>query len=70
MIDISSILNKIDSFRDRRAYQRRGSFIRWVLEEFDQGASRTEAMDTAVGRYSRQWGNDKVASFGEGEEAY
>ena len=58
--DHSSLLDEIDPFRDGRAGERIGTYIRWFLEELNAGRSRDEALSLVNERYSTLWGVDKT----------
>ena len=55
-----SMLEELDPFRDGRAAERMGSYIRWLLEALEGGLDRDRAIEEAAERYGRQWGSDKV----------
>lgn len=61
--DHTPCLDELDPFRDGRAGRRVGSYIRWLLEAFDEGCDRSEAIQRANGRYVQQWGADKVVGL-------
>jgi hypothetical protein len=58
--DHTPCLDQLDPFRDGRAGERVGSYIRWLLEAFDEGCDRTEAIRRANDQYGQQWGADKI----------
>ncbi len=58
--DWSAHLNELDPFRDGQGGARMGSYMRWLLESFNDGKSREEAIRFANGSYAAQWGADKV----------
>lgn len=58
--DHTPCLDQLDPFRDGRAGERVGSYIRSLLEAFDAGCDRTEAIRRANDQYAQQWGADKV----------
>ena len=53
-------LSLLDPFRDGRGGERMGTYMRWLLESFDKGKSRDEAIQYANKLYAEQWGEDKV----------
>ncbi len=55
--DYSFILSKIDPFRDGMASKRIGFCIKLLLEGFDNGLSREEAIRTTISKYRLEWGN-------------
>lgn len=60
--DWSPILDEIDPFRDGRAAERMGTFLKWMVEGFSAGQSRREVLAQAAERYRRAWGEDKIAT--------
>jgi len=58
--DWSSYIDKLDPFRDGRGGERIGTYMRWLLEGFDEGSDRDNAIRYANDLYARQWGEDKV----------
>ncbi len=58
--DWSSILDDLDPFRDGRAAERMGTFLKWTMTSLLSGASRDEALDQASERYVLAWGEDKI----------
>lgn len=61
--DWSSILDELDPFRDGRAAYRIGAFLQWLMDGFEQGLERNEAMKNAAHKYVAAWGADKVISM-------
>ncbi len=61
--DYSFSLKDIDPFRDGRASERVGFFMKWLLDEFDKGKYSQQVVEKAVERYRTEWGTDKVISF-------
>ena len=55
-----SVLDELDPFRDGRALERMGMYIRWLLEALEGGADRDAAIERASRRYAAQWGRDNV----------
>jgi hypothetical protein len=64
--NFSSVVDELDPFRDGRAGERVGNYIRWLLEAFDEGHDRNTAIQQANERYARTWGADKVISLKPG----
>lgn len=58
--DWSEHLDELDPFRDGRGGERMGTYIRWVLESFDAGKNRDEAIRNANEQYAKKWGEDKI----------
>lgn len=56
-------LEELDSFRDGKASYRIGTYLKWLLEGYDQGLSRDAILSNAATRYAEQWGTDKVMSI-------
>jgi len=54
------LLHKIDPFRDGRAGQRIGEYLRCYLEGLDSGLERDRALNRADHFYAETWGADKV----------
>jgi hypothetical protein len=63
--DWSNHLNEIDSFRDWKGGERMGQYMRILLESFDKGMTRREALDNADRFYGDKWGQDKVIRTGQ-----
>jgi len=57
----ASIINTIDPFRDGRAAERMGTYLKWILDDLKDGLSREMAMANAAERYCMIWGQDKVS---------
>lgn len=60
--DWSPMLDQLDPFRDGRAAERMGTYLKWMIEDFKTGCDRETVMANAAERYCRQWGQDKVIS--------
>ncbi|MFA5094757.1 MAG: hypothetical protein WC512_05890 [Candidatus Omnitrophota bacterium] len=58
--DWSEYVGRIDPFRDGRAGERIGYYIKLVLEAFEKGEGRDRAISYANGSYAAKWGADKV----------
>ncbi|MCP4268648.1 MAG: hypothetical protein GY777_24220 [Candidatus Brocadiaceae bacterium] len=58
--DFSDHIHELDPFRDGRAGERVGNYMRWLLESFDKGNKRDDAIPYANNLYARKWGEDKV----------
>ncbi len=59
----SPLLNDLDNFRDRRAAERMGNYIHWMLEGFDHGFDRDTVLANTAERYCKKWGYDKIVSI-------
>lgn len=68
--DWSPMLDELDPFRDGRAAERMGTYLRWLLEGFRGGLDRQTVMADAAERYAAQWGRDKIAHANCASEAY
>lgn len=60
--DWSPILDELDPFRDGRAAERMGTYLKWLIEAYAAGLPREAALADAAQRYRAAWGEDKVAS--------
>jgi len=58
--DWSSILDELDPFRDGLGAKRMGTYLKWLVEGFEQGKEREEVMRNAARKYAEAWGEDKV----------
>jgi hypothetical protein len=58
--DWTPFLDELDPFRDGKAGERMGSYIRWCTEGFDAGLDREQVMQKANALYAERWGADKV----------
>jgi hypothetical protein len=58
--DWSPYMDKLDAFRDGKGHERMGTYMRWLLEAFEEGKGREEAMRRANGLYAARWGDDKI----------
>ena len=54
------LLREIDPFRDGKAGQRIGQFLRWYLEGLDSGMDRDQALNDASRHYGSEWGQSNV----------
>ncbi len=69
--DWSPLFEELDPFRDGRAAERMGIYLKWMLEGYKDGRLRTEILAQAAERYSAAWGQDKIVenlSFEKVEE--
>lgn len=58
--DWSFLVNQIDPFRDGKTWKRINLYISWLIEAFDKGLLRDEALQYANQLYKEKWGEDKV----------
>jgi len=58
--DWSTILDRLDPFRDGRAAQRMGQYLEWILNGLKQGVDRDTVLAAAAERYGERWGYDKI----------
>jgi len=58
----SALLDELDPFRDGRAAERMGTYLKWLIEGFERGLPREAVLADAAERYCRAWGPDKVTS--------
>lgn len=58
--DWSSIVNDLDPFRDGLAAKRIGTYLNWMIKDFDAGFDREDVLRRAAKRYAEAWGSDKV----------
>lgn len=58
--DWTPFLDKLDPFRDGRAGERMGNYMRWFLEEIEAGQSRDQALKNVNSKYAAVWGGDKI----------
>lgn len=61
--DWSPMLDELDPFRDGRAAERMGTYIKWLVEGFKAGLDRYTVMADAAERYCGMWGEDKVTEI-------
>jgi len=56
----NDLLTEIDHFRDEKAGQRIGDYIRWYLEALDRGLQRDDALTEATRYYANKWSEHSV----------
>ncbi len=56
----SPLLGELDPFRDGRAAERMGTYLKWLIDGFKAGLDRETVMADAAERYCAIWGRDKV----------
>jgi hypothetical protein len=68
--EIDHFYNDLDPFRDGRAAERIGSYMKWLLDGFNAGLSCENAIRDAAVRYCSEWGYDKVISLPHHQSEY
>ena len=58
--DWSSMLEELDPFRDGRAAERLGNYLKWLLDALRDGGKRETVLADVADRYAAQWGHDKI----------
>jgi hypothetical protein len=58
--DWSPVMDQLDPFRDGRAAERMGNYLKWLIDGLNAGESRDAVMADAAERYAKAWGHDKV----------
>lgn len=61
--DWSPMLDQLDPFRDGKAAERMGTYLKWMIEDFKAGCDRKTVMTNAAERYCKRWGQDKIVSI-------
>jgi len=56
----TSIIDDLDPFRDGMAAFRMGTYLKWLIEGFENNLDREVIMANAAEKYKNQWGADKV----------
>ena len=64
--DWSHLLDELDPFRDGRAAERMGTYLKWLIDGFKAGLDRDTVMADAAERYCRLWGWDTVVEVNVG----
>jgi hypothetical protein len=59
-LDKIANLNEKDPFRDGKASSRMGEYIKWLLEMFNHGKTKNEAIEYANKRYMKMWGRENI----------
>jgi hypothetical protein len=62
--DWTPLLNDLDPFRDGRAAERTGTYLKWLLDGLNDGLGRETVLADAAERYGKAWGADKVVAVG------
>lgn len=58
--DWSPILDSMDPFRDGKAAERMGTYLKWILDGLKQGSDRDTVLADAAEKYAKIWGGDKI----------
>jgi len=58
--DWSPLLDEMDPFRDGKAAERMGTYLKWILDGFKDGLGRDTILADAAHRYVKVWGKDKI----------
>lgn len=53
-------LSEIDPFRDGRAAERMGNYLKWLLDGLNDGLPRETVLADAAEAYTKLWGKDKI----------
>ncbi len=61
-MEMNPALKDKDPFRDGRAAERMGQYIQCLLESFEDGKTREEAMQHARQHYTDMWGSEHVVT--------
>lgn len=61
--DLSLWVKDKDPFKDGNASLRMGQYINWLLDMFNQGKTREEAMEYANLKYADHWGEENVVKW-------
>jgi len=57
------LLKDKDPFQDGLAVTRTGDYLNWIMETFNHGASREEALSYASKNYAEKWGRHHINTF-------
>lgn len=60
--DWSEIISDLDPFRDGKAANRMGNYLKWLLDGFSDGLDRDIVLADAAERYCKKWGYDKISA--------
>ena len=61
--DWSNNQDELDPFRDNKGGERIGTYMRWLLENFNKGKNREESINNANKLFADAWGKDKVINI-------
>ncbi len=56
----NAFLDQVDPFRDGRAAERMGNYLKWLLDGLNAGLSRQTVLSDAADQYAQLWGKDKI----------
>jgi len=54
------VIDEYDPFRDGKAAYRMGTYMKWMMDGFEQGIDRENIMADVAERYAKEWGKDKI----------
>ena len=60
--DWSTIINELDSFRDGLSENRKGTYLKYLMDGFNNGLDRKIILADAAEKYANKWGHDKIIS--------
>lgn len=60
--DWSPLLDELDPFRDGRAAERMGTYLKWLVEGYADGLPRSTVLADAAERYCKAWGADRITA--------
>lgn len=63
--DWTDVLNVFDPFRDGRAAERMGTYLKWLIEGFKDGLPKETVLSDAAERYGKFWGKDKIIGIND-----
>ena len=58
--DWSSVIDQLDPYRDGMSANRIGTYLKWLIDGYDNGLEREDIMANAARMYQEKWGADKV----------
>ncbi len=63
--DWSHMINEFDPFRDGKAAERIGTYLKWINEGFESKLPREIILADTAERYGKLWGYDKITAIAE-----
>ena len=60
--DWSNIINELDPFRDGLTENRKGTYLKYLMDGFKSGLDREIILADAAEKYASKWGYDKIVS--------
>jgi hypothetical protein len=60
--DWSTIVNELDPFRDGLSENRKGTYLKYLMDGFNNGLDRKIILANAAEKYANKWGHDKIIS--------